>query len=173
MEPLASLQQPALLNLVPQVVLVGVGATALMDLWLALLKRVGVPTMDFALLGRWVGHVFRGRFAHEAIRRAAPIAGETALGWVAHYAIGIAFAAMLVGLQGTTWLRSPTWLAALAFGLASAAAPLLVLQPAMGAGIASRRTPSPLKNSLRSLANHTVFGLGLYVSAAALARLAA
>ncbi|MBL8347941.1 MAG: DUF2938 family protein [Rubrivivax sp.] len=157
----------------PHAVLVGVGATLLMDLWLVLLKRTGVPTMDFALLGRWVGHVFRGRFAHEAIRRAAPIAGETALGWLAHYAIGVAFAALLVGLQGAAWLRSPTWPAALAWGLATAAAPLFVLQPAMGAGIASRRTPSPLKNSLRSLANHAVFGLGLYVSAAALARLAA
>jgi hypothetical protein len=43
----------------------------------------------------------------------------------------------------------------------------------MGAGIASSRTPAPLTNSLRSLANHAVFGLGLYVSAVALTRLAA
>jgi len=43
----------------------------------------------------------------------------------------------------------------------------------MGAGIASSRTTAPLKNSLRSLANHAVFGLGLYLSAAALAHLAA
>jgi len=35
----------------------------------------------------------------------------------------------------------------------------------MGAGIASSRTPTPLKNCLRSLANHTVFGVGLYLSA--------
>jgi hypothetical protein len=47
------------------------------------------------------------------------------------------------------------------------------MQPAMGAGIASSRTPTPLKNSLRSLANHAVFGLGLYLSAATMARLAA
>jgi hypothetical protein len=43
----------------------------------------------------------------------------------------------------------------------------------MPAPIASSRTPTPLKNCLRSLANHAVFGLGLYVSAAALARLTA
>lgn len=164
MEPLSAL---------PQAVVVGVGATAVMDLWLLLLKRSGVPTMDFALLGRWVGHVFHGRVAHEAIRRARPIAGEVGLGWLTHYAVGIVFAMLLVAVQGRSWLADPAPWPALAWGLATAAAPLFVLQPAMGAGIASSRTPAPLQNSLRSLANHAVFGLGLYLSAAALARLAA
>ena len=154
-------------------VAVGVGATALMDLWLLSLKRAGVPTMDFALLGRWVGHLFHGRLAHDAIRRAPPIAAELGLGWLTHYVVGIAFAAMLVALQGSSWLDNPSLLPALAWGLATAAAPLFVMQPAMGAGIASSRTPTPLKNCLRSLANHAVFGLGLYLSAAALTRLAA
>jgi hypothetical protein len=156
-----------------RVVVVGVGATALMDLWLLLLRRAGVPTMDFALLGRWVGHLGHGRFAHDAIRRAPPIAAESALGWLTHYAVGIAFAAVLVAVQGSSWLDGPSVLPALAWGVVTAAAPLLVMQPAMGAGIASSRTPTPLKNCLRSLASHAVFGLGLYVSAAALARLTA
>lgn len=156
-----------------QVVVVGAGATVLMDLWLLLLRRAGVPTMDFALLGRWVGHLCHGRFAHDAIRRAPPIAAELGLGWLTHYAVGIAFAGVLVAQQGSSWLDSPSVLPALAWGVATAAAPLLVMQPAMGAGIASSRTPTPLKNCLRSLANHAVFGLGLYVSAAALARLTA
>ena len=152
---------------------VGIGATAVMDLWLLALRRSGLPTMDFALLGRWVGHLFHGRLAHDAIRRARPIAGEVGLGWLTHYAVGIAFAAVLVALRGTSWLDDPTWLPAVAWGLATAAAPLFVLQPAMGAGFASSRTPAPLANSLRSLANHAVFGLGLYLSAAALAQPAA
>jgi Protein of unknown function (DUF2938) len=164
MEPLSAL---------PQAVVVGIGATAVMDLWLLVLKRSGVPTMDFALLGRWVGHVFHGQVAHEAIRRSTPIAGELGLGWLTHYAVGVVFAALLVALQGVSWLEEPSVLPALAWGLATAAAPLFVLQPAMGAGIASSRTPAPLTNSLRSLANHAVFGLGLYLSAAALAHLVA
>jgi hypothetical protein len=49
--------------------------------------------------------------------------------------------------------------------------PLFVMQPAMGAGIASSRTKTPLLNGLRNLLNHTVFGAGLYVSALATARL--
>jgi hypothetical protein len=35
----------------------------------------------------------------------------------------------------------------------------------MGAGVASTRTPTPLLNNLKSLANHTVFGVGLYLAA--------
>jgi len=118
----------------PQAVAVGIGATAVMDLWLLVLKRSGVPTMDFAMLGRWVGHVFHGQVAHEAIRRAQPIAGEVGLGWLTHYAVGIMFAGLLVALQGVSWLDDPAVLPALAWGLATAAAPLLVLQPAMGDG---------------------------------------
>lgn len=152
---------------------VGVGATAWMDLWLLLLKRLGVPTLDFALLGRWVGHLFHGRVAHQAIRSAPAIAHENALGWLAHYAIGIAFALAAVALLGAGWLQQPSLPPALAWGLATAVAPLFVLQPAMGAGVASSRTPAPVRNTLKSLANHAVFGLGLYLSAAALVPLAA
>lgn len=150
-------------------VVVGIGATGVMDLWLLMLKRSRVPTMDFALLGRWVGHLLRGRVAHDAIRRAHPIAGELCLGWLTHYAVGIVFAVLWVALHGATWLEAPTVLPALVWGVATAAAPLFVLQPAMGAGVASSRTPAPLMNSLRSVVNHAVFGLGLYLSATALA----
>lgn len=38
------------------IALVGIGATALLDAWLWLLQRLGVPTGSFALIGRWVGH---------------------------------------------------------------------------------------------------------------------
>ena len=37
-------------------VFVGIGATAVMDAWLLLLSRLGVPTASFALVGRWIGH---------------------------------------------------------------------------------------------------------------------
>jgi Protein of unknown function (DUF2938) len=129
------------------------------------LKRMNVKTLDFALIGRWVGHALRGRFAHDAIARAAPVKGELALGWLAHYAVGIAFAALLIALHGMAWASSPSLLPALAVGVGSVLVPLFVMQPAMGAGIASSRTPAPARNCLRSLANHTVFGAGLYLAA--------
>lgn len=141
---------------------VGLGATALMDLWLLLLKTLGIPTLNFALLGRWVGHMPRGRFTHARIANAPTIPAERALGWGVHFATGLLWAGLLVTIAGPGWLQAPTLLPALAVGVTTVAVPLLVMQPAMGAGIASARTPTPLRNCAKSLANHTVFGLGLY-----------
>ena len=159
-----------LLQLLERIALVGIGATAVLDGWLWLLARLGVPTLNFAFLGRWVGHVARGRVAHPAIAAAAPVRGELALGWLAHYAIGIGFAAVLLAVAGEDWLRHPTPGIAITVGLGTVLAPLLVMQPAMGAGIASSRTATPLKNVLRSVANHVVFGAGLFLASLALSR---
>ena len=158
---------------VAHVVLIGIGATALMDLWLWLLSRVGVPITGFAMVGRWVGHFAHGEFAHAAIAKAAPIRFEAGLGWLTHYLIGIAYAVLLVALQGPAWLGQPTLPPALVFGVLTVAAPWFVMQPAMGAGVLALKTPTPQKNGLRNLANHAVFGLGLYVVAAALSSVAA
>ena len=147
------------------IALIGCGATALLDAWLMLLRRLGVPTLDLAMLGRWAGHLRRGRLRHATIGKAPPVRHETALGWLLHYAIGIVFAAMLVALAGIDWLRSPRLAPAVAFGLATVAAPLFVMQPAMGAGFAASKTPAPLRNCLRSVANHIVFGCALYLCA--------
>ena len=153
----------------PRALAMGIGATAVMDLWLALLKANGLPTLNFALLGRWVTHMPRGRWAHPSIAKATPVRGETALGWAAHYLTGITLALLLAALVGPSWLRAPSVMPALSLGIASVLLPLFVMQPAMGAGVASSRTATPLLNSLRSLANHTVFGLGLYAAAQAIA----
>ena len=35
----------------------GTGATLVMDLWAGLLKRVfGIPSLNYAMVGRWIGH---------------------------------------------------------------------------------------------------------------------
>ena len=146
------------------IALVGTGSTAVLDAWLLLLQRLGLPTMNFVLLGRWVGHGLRGRWRHAAIAHAAPVPGERGLGWLVHYLVGIAFAALLAALPGG-WLQAPTLWPALAFGVGTVAVPLFVMQPAMGLGVAASRTPAPLKNCTRSVANHAVFGVGLYLAA--------
>ncbi len=153
---------------IPRVVAIGLGATAVMDLWLLLLKALGVPTLNFALLGRWIGHMPQGRWAHPAIAQASPVRGELPLGWAVHYATGLAFAAMLVGWVGLEWIQTPTLAPALLFGMGTVVFPLFVMQPATGAGVASSRTRTPLRNCLKSVGNHTVFGLGLYVASLAI-----
>ena len=146
--------------------LIGIGATMAMDAWGMVRGRVfDVPRVDYALVGRWLGHMADGRFHHQAIARSAPIRGERLLGWCAHYLTGIAFAALLPMCRGDAWLRDPTPIPALLLGVGTVAAPFLLMQPGMGAGVAASRTARPGRARLHSLLNHLVFGAGLYVSA--------
>lgn len=150
-----------------RVAAIGIGATLLMDAWALVLRRFGITSLDFALLGRWLGHLRDGIWRHANIAQAAPVRGERLLGWIAHYAIGITFAALLVGTFGLRWARSPSLGPALLIGLVTVLGPWFVLQPALGAGIASRRTPRPLFNATKSLVTHLVYGVGLYLAARA------
>lgn len=150
-------------------VLIGAGASALMDVWALFARRaINIQGLDYALLGRWIGHFPRRRFLHERIASADPVRGERPLGWVAHYAIGIAFAFLLLAIWGLGWARSPTILPPMLIGLGTIVAPWFILQPGMGAGIAASRTPNPRAARLRNVATHTVYGIGLYASALAL-----
>jgi hypothetical protein len=147
-------------------VIVGAGATGIMDLWTLFLKRVfGIPSLDYAWVGRWIGHFRRGRWMHDNIGRAEPVAGEAALGWSAHYAIGIIFAVLLLVVWGLEWARNPTLFPALTIGLVTIVVPFFVMQPAFGIGIAASKVPNPNIARLRSLMTHLSFGIGLYVSA--------
>jgi hypothetical protein len=151
-------------------VLIGVGAAALMDAWALFARRAfGIRGLDYALLGRWIGHFPRRRFFHERLAAADPIRGERPLGWLAHYSIGIAFAFLLLAIWGLAWARSPTIWPAMVIGLGTIVAPWFVLQPGMGAGIAASRTLDPRAARLRNLATHTVYGVGLFLPAVALA----
>lgn len=146
--------------------LIGVGATAVMDLWAIARKRLlGVPPPNYALVGRWLAHMLRGRFRHDSIAAAEQVRGEQLIGWTAHYLIGIAFAAILPAVWGLSWLQRPTLGPALVVGIGTVAAPFLAMQPGMGSGIAASRTPRPGAARIHSLTTHAIFGLGLYVAA--------
>lgn len=144
---------------------IGAGATLLMDLWAAVLGRFGVASLNFALLGRWLGHLRRGKWFHVSIAKSPPVPLESLMGWCAHYTIGISFAALLLAIFGLPWARTPTLFPALSVGVATVAAPWFILQPALGAGVASRKTPKPIFNAVKSLVTHVVFGIGLFLAA--------
>lgn len=145
--------------------LIGAGATLVMDVWAALLRRLGVPSLNFAFLGRWIGHIPRGRWFHARIADAAPVRAEKLIGWSAHYSIGVTFSVLLLAAFGLEWARSPTLAPALTVGVATVVAPLFILQPAFGAGIASSKTNSPVLNAGKSFVTHVVFGFGLFLAA--------
>jgi Protein of unknown function (DUF2938) len=153
-------------GVIPGGVAVGIGATLLLDLWNLFLQRAfGTPSLSYCLLGRWFRHMPEGRFKHASIGAAPQKRFECTVGWIAHYTIGVVLAVLFVVLVAGDWLARPTVLPALLYGMATVAFPFFVLQPLLGLGIAAARTPHPRQARLKSLATHTMFGVGLYLSA--------
>lgn len=151
--------------------LIGIGATIILDLWSLTLRLFGVAMTNWGLVGRWIGHMPRGQFVHGSIADTAPVPGEHAIGWIAHYVIGLIYAAALLAIVGPDWAQRPTLLPALVFGWATLIAPFFIMQPGMGAGVAASKTPKPNAARLRTVLAHTVFALGLYAVALITARL--
>ena len=85
---------------------------------------------------------------------------ELSVGWAAHYLIGIVFVWAFVTAAGDSWRKHPTLAEPIIFGLLTLAMPFLVLQPAMEAGVAARKTPRPWISRGRSAAAHLAFGVG-------------
>lgn len=145
---------------------IGIGATLMMDAWnLFLARAFGVKSLNYCLLGRWVSHIPSGKFRHSSIANAEQRPNECVIGWITHYSIGLALALSFVTIVSRNWLMSPTLLPALLFGVITVVFPFFVLQPSLGFGVASSKTPNPAKARLKSFGTHTVFGIGLYLSA--------
>jgi len=154
-------------------VVVGLGATFVLDLWTLFLNRAfATPLPNYCFIGRWLRHMANGAFTHPSIADATEQPAECPIGWIAHYTIGVLFALALVALATRQWLQSPTLTPALIFGIVTVAFPFCVMHPAFGLGLAASKSPNPMQARLRSLMNHVVFGFGLYLSALALSSFA-
>lgn len=153
-----------LLQLLGYALFIGVSATVFMDVYALMLQKVfQIPSLNYAFLGRWIGHFRQGVFRHANIMQATPVAGERAIGWVAHYLIGITFAFVLLLIWGVEWVREPSLIPALLIGILTTVAPFFMMQPAFGFGIAASKTPQPKTARIRSLMTHTIYGIGLYL----------
>jgi len=106
-----------------------------------------------------------GTFKHENIAAAPQKSSECIVGWTVHYIIGAVFGLLLVVLASESWLERPTLLPALLFGIVTVLIPFLVMQPALGLGVAAARMPNPTQARLKSIITHNVFGVGLYLCA--------
>jgi hypothetical protein len=73
------------------------------------------------------------------------------------------FAVGFVAFVGSHWLYDPILIPALLFGIVTVSAPFFMMQPAFGLGIAASKTSNPTQARVRSLTNHVVFGIGLYL----------
>jgi hypothetical protein len=147
-------------------VVIGFGATVLMDLWAVLLWKVFRQTRpNWAPVGRWCWHLKSGTVFHDSIAAAEPYGQEQALGWVFHYAVGILYGVILAGLVGASWFAAPTFLPAWILGIVTVGAGWFLLQPGLGIGIAASKLPNANMVRFLNLVSHTVFALGLYGTA--------
>jgi hypothetical protein len=147
-------------------ILMGLGATLTFDLWALFLKRTfGIAPSNICLVGRWLRYMPQGTFAHSDITSAPQKNAECAVGWIAHYMIGVTFAITFVAFVGSNWLQYPTLIPAVLFGVVTVLAPFFIMQPSLGFGFAGSKTANPMQATLRSLMNHTAFGVGLYLFA--------
>ncbi|GHA14201.1 hypothetical protein GCM10008090_24980 [Arenicella chitinivorans] len=158
--------QPTFMLFCSQSIFIGIGATLMIDSWAQVLRRAWrIKTLDYALVGRWLGHLTRFTIKHDTITRSPKVAGEVPLGWLAHYLIGIIFAACFLAIIDPQWMLEPKVIPATVFGLVTVSFPFFVLQPSFGVGVASAKSPNPLRARLVSLSTHLAFGFGLFVSA--------
>lgn len=151
------------MNILIQTLVMGVFATIAIDIWSYFSNRVlKFPRTNWAMVGRWLGHLPSGQIIHRPISSAAPINNELLLGWVFHYLIGIAYAAIYVAFVFIALQETPTLLSAWVFGLVTVLSPWFILQPSLGLGVAASKAPKPNLARAQNLIIHSIFGVGLY-----------
>ena len=153
-------------DIILRAVLVGIGGTIVLDLYALQMQRMfSVPAGDWKMVGRWLGHMPKCEFVQTNIGQSEPVPGEHALGWTFHYVIGIAYGLLLVAIWGAGWLRQPGIAEPLILALALLVLPYFVMMPGMGMGMAGSRTPKPNVTRLKSVIGHSMFGIGMYLTA--------
>ncbi|MGE5378566.1 MAG: DUF2938 domain-containing protein [Bacteroidota bacterium] len=147
-------------------ILIGLGATLFFDLWGLFLKYAfKITPSNFCLVGRWILYMPQGIFRHSNVGSAPHKSRECMVGWIAHYMIGIMFVIVFIAFTGSSWLQHPMLIPATIFGIVIVLAPFFIMQPSFGLGFAASKTSNPLQARARTLMNHFVFGIGLYLSA--------
>jgi uncharacterized membrane protein YeaQ/YmgE (transglycosylase-associated protein family) len=152
-----------------QAMLVGTGATLVMDVWSWWQRNVlRIPTLNYAFVGRWFIFIYRGQLVHRPIMVTPSVRGEASIGWFLHYLSGIIFALVHVMIFGDMWLSEPTLIPALVTGVVTLVFLFCLIQPCLGFGVAASKTPSPWKARGLSLLTHSVYGVGLFTTALSL-----
>lgn len=157
------------MEIAAQAVMIGIGGTIILDLYAVLAQRLfGIGATNWRMVGRWFGNMPRGQFVQTNMMQTAPVWGEHALGWIIHYVIGAGYGLLLVVIWGPGWLGDPDIAAPLILALALLILPYFMMMPGMGMGLAGARTPKPNITRIKSVAGHSIFGCGMYLTAALL-----
>ena len=146
--------------------IVGTDGTLVLDLYAWILQRLfGIPATNWAMVGRWIGLMPRGSLVQLQIGKASKVPGELVIGWAFHYIVGAGYGLLLVAIRGADWLRQPVIAAPMTLALMLLVLPYFLMMPGMGMRIAASRAPKPNVARLMSILGHSVFGVGMYLTA--------
>lgn len=145
---------------------IGFCGTVAMDVWAFAQFAGGIGKRPhWGAVGRWVVYLPRGKVFHDDIGQVPEVAGENAIGWLFHYAVGLIYGVIFVLWAGADWVAAPTFLPVWIFALLTIAAGWFLLQPGLGLGIAASRNPNPWRTRIMGLIAHSWFGLGMWLGA--------
>jgi hypothetical protein len=152
------------MGMATQAFLIGIVATIGMDLWATIVKYIfRLPATDWAMIGRWFGHMPRGVFVHHPISESPAIRHELAIGWIAHYVTGVVYGFLYLYIVVALFSSTPSLGSALVFGIATLVAPWFIMQPGLGMGVFATQAPRPDLIRLINLSMHVAFGASLFL----------
>ena len=148
-----------------EAILMGIFATFIMDLLAGFLvkRRIIHSFITPEAIGRWFLYMFRGRFIHTDIHKTPALENEKFWCLISHYLIGIVLAGIYLFLElKVPIIRDQMWVP-LVFGIATVFLPWSWLLPSIGLGFMASKSSNKSLIIRTNLANHTNFGLGLFL----------
>ena len=155
---------------VTQILIVGVVACIIFDLWQRVFQKLtGIPPSNWAMVGRWgFGLMTNGQLIARDLESQAERKNELAVGWLVHYSVAIGYAAVYAWLMRATVLQAEL-IDGLIFGVISVAVPYFFFLPCLGKGMLARLTPNPPLVCGLALMMHSLFGVSIGLGFAAFA----
>ena len=145
-----------------QIVIVGVGACVVFDIWQRIFHWLtAIPPSNWALVGRWtIVLLTSGQLIVRDLELRPNRQNELGVGWLVHYSIAVAYAAIFMVLMRANILAAE-FADGLLFGVVSVIVPWLFFLPCLGKGIMGRLTPNPLLVCTLALMMHSIFGVAI------------
>ena len=145
-----------------QIVIVGFGACVVFDVWQRIFHWfTAIPPTNWAIVGRWtIGLLTNGQLIVRDLELRPNMRNELGVGWLVHYGIAIAYAAIFMLLMKANILAAE-FADGLLFGVVSVVVPWFFFLPCLGKGMMGRLTPNPPLVCALALMMHSIFGVAI------------
>ena len=145
-----------------QIVIVGVGACVVFDVWQSIFQRLtGIPPSNWAIVGRWtIGLLTSGQLMVRDLELRPNRRNELGVGWFVHYVIAVVYATIFMLMMRVN-IFAAGFADGLLFGVFSVVIPWLFFLPCLGKGVMGRLTPNPLLVCALALMMHSIFGVAI------------